>query len=215
MQVISVEKFDRQTLLTKLSKTRLKGYGQPEIYKDAKLTLVEGVSTDDLVPAQRYLLKPNLDCISELRDALLQWEVPIDITSLNGGLWVRTKEDPNSSIPVIPPIVEESIEPDGRRVLLINDGMHRVFVARSLGLPISVVVVRNVPSEFPYYAFALSGAWNDVEVLDELPDNYKKKTYRDPKNYKSLYRDFNGVFDGVQAQRKQSDPSFVFAQASV
>ena len=43
--------------------------------------------------------------------------------------------------------------------------------------------------------------------LEELPDSFQKKEYRVPGNYKALFRDFNAVFPGVQAERKQSNPA--------
>ena len=43
--------------------------------------------------------------------------------------------------------------------------------------------------------------------LEELPDSFQKKAYRVPGNYKALFRDFNAVFPGVQAERKQSNPA--------
>ena len=91
-------------------------------------------------------------------------------------------------------------------MLLINDGMHRVFAARSLGLPISVIVIRGVSAEYPYYAYPLDGGWPEVTPLAELPDGYQKKTYRQPTNYRALFRDFNALFPGVQKERKNSNP---------
>jgi hypothetical protein len=140
----------------------------------------------------------------ELRAALLTEGV--DLFALDGGVHVTTSDDPGERIPVLPPIVEESREPDGRTVLLVNDGMHRVFAARQLGLPISAVVIRDVPAEYPYYAFALAGGWAGVAVLDELPDGHQKKEYRQPTGYKALFRDFNAQFPGVQKQRRRTNP---------
>ena len=57
-------------------------------------------------------------------------------------------------IPFLPPVIEESIERDGKKVLLINDGIHRVYAARKRGRKINVVLARNVPPEYPYYAYA-------------------------------------------------------------
>jgi hypothetical protein len=42
-----------------------------------------------------------------------------------------------------------------------------------------------------------------------LPDGHQKKEYRQPANYKALFRDFNAVFPGVQKQRKQSNPGHI------
>ncbi|MBF0322245.1 MAG: hypothetical protein HQL62_04755, partial [Magnetococcales bacterium] len=80
------------------------------------------------------------------------------------------------------------------------------YAAMRLESLINVVMVHNVPGEFPYYAYALPNGWSDVQELTELPEGFVKKSYRDPENYKSLFRDFNEVFPGVQKQRPRSNP---------
>lgn len=205
MRILAIERFTTDELLGTLRRTRLRGYGGVQPYRDATLELAVGMSPDGLAPAQNYVLTPSVDKILRLRTALLREGV--DVFALDGGVYVTTSDDPQERIPVIPPVVEESAEPDGRRVLLINDGMHRVFAARSVKADISVVVVRGVPQEYPYYAYALDGGWSRVTSLDELPDVHQKKEYRQPGNYKALFREFNALFPGVQKERKQSNPA--------
>lgn len=209
MRILSITRFDRHELLASLRETPLRGFDKARLYADATLELTRATATDLLVPAQRYVLGPTLRKLLELRDALLAHG--IDLFALDGGAYIRTSDDPLEEIPIVPPIVEETLEPDGRSVLLINDGLHRVSAARSLGLPISVVIARGVPSEYPYYAYALPRGWAELEQLAELPDNYQKKEYRLPDNYKALFREFNTVFPGVQKQRKQSNPDHLKA----
>jgi len=205
VRILTIERFDARNLLATLGQTRLRGYDGVELYKDASREFVHGADPVVFTPAQYYVLLPGVRKVLELRSALLPEGV--DVFALDGGVWVTTSDDPNERIPVIPPVVEESIEPNGRTVLLVNDGMHRIYAARSLGLPISVVLARGVPAEYPYYAFALSGGWSNVVAFNELPDGHQKKEYRQPTNYKSLFRDFNALFPGVQKERKQSNPS--------
>jgi hypothetical protein len=207
LKILSVHPFDRRELLYAIRRTRLRGFGGVRPYENARLELVPAVDSDTLTPAQRYVLRPGVQRILAVRDALLDHGP--DFFALDGGAYIHTADQPDEAIPVIPPIVEESVEPDGRTVLIINDGLHRVFAARSLGRPISVVVVRGVPVEYPYYAYALPGGWADVTELDELPETYQKKNYRQPENYKALFREFNDVFPGVQKQRRQSNPGHI------
>jgi hypothetical protein len=115
--------------------------------------------------------------------------------------------DRDPPIPFLPPVIEESAERDGRKVLLINDGIHRVYAARKRGRRINVVLARNVPAEYPYYAYALAGGWAQVHELTELQEGYQKKEYRNPDNYKALFRDFNEIFEGVQKQRARTNPA--------
>lgn len=205
MQILSVERIPADQLLSRIRRTRLRGYDGAQPYMNASLELAPEVDTDMLTPAQNYVLTPTVTKILQLRTAMLGKD--IDIFALDGGAYVITSDDPEERIPVIPPVVEESREPDGRTVLLINDGMHRVFAARSLDKPISVIVARGVPPEYPYYAYALQGGWEQVTPLAQLPDSYQKKSYRQPTQYKSLFRDFNALFPGVQKERKSSNPS--------
>jgi hypothetical protein len=206
-EILSVEPFGRPELLRALQRTRLRG-GE-SLYEDATLELRPATDPGELAPAQRYVLGPGIQTILALRDALLADGV--DIFALDGGIWVTTSEHPDERIPVIPPVVEESRERDGRTVLVIADGIHRVYAARSIGSPISVVTVHGVPGEHPYYAYALDDGWAGVQVLEELPDGFQKKEYRRPDNYKSLFRNYNAVFPGVQKQRKRSNPAFLTA----
>ncbi|MEU7823844.1 hypothetical protein [Catellatospora sp. NPDC049133] len=207
MEIVSVEPINRQQLLAALARTRLRGFDGVQPYKNAAMELLPAVETDTLAPSQNYVLKPGIDKILELREALLK--TGLDMFALDGGAYVRTSDDPDEVIPVIPPVVEESFEPDGRVVRIINDGIHRVFAARSLGLRISVVYVEDVPREYPYYAYALRDGWSQVTVMDELPDKHLRKEYRQPTGYRALYRDFNEVFPGVQKERKKSDPTHI------
>jgi hypothetical protein len=200
---VKVERFSADELLARLAETRLRGFGGARPYADASLELVS-LSPEDLAPAQRYVLRPSVAAILELREALLGHGV--DVFALDGGAYVRTADE---LVPVIPPIVEESREPDGRTVWIINDGIHRVYAARSLGLPVSVVRATHV--SHPYYALALPGGWSEVEELDELPERYEKKTYRQPEGYKALFREFNEVFPGVQKERRKSNPEHLRA----
>lgn len=206
-RILELERFDRDELLSRLARTPLRGFDGALPYEHASLALAS-VEPDELAPAQRYVLSGGVAKIVELREALLAHG--IDILALDGGVRVRTSDDPDELVPVIPPIVEESHEPDGRVVLVVCDGIHRVYAARSLALPIAVVVARGVPREYPYYALALRG-WSEVEPLDELPERYQKKEYRQPQGYKALFRDFNAVFPGVQRERRKSNPDHLRA----
>lgn len=205
MEILEVEAFGQDELLTKLRATRLQGFDGFEVYADAHLELVPGLDPEQATPAQRYVLRPNVATVLALRDALLP--LGHDIFALEGGLRVRTGDAPDQWMPVLPPVIEESLERDGRSVLLINDGIHRVYAARSVGATIAAVVIRGVSTEYPYYAYALPNGWDGVQPMDELPDVFVKKEYRQPTGYQALFREFNTQFPGVQQVRKQSNPA--------
>lgn len=207
MRIIKHKLLSETELLRRLKEVRLKGFDQFPVYQNATLEIVEQIDTELLTPPQRYVLIDNIKTILDLTRGFA--ERGIDIFSLRGALlfWLEgSNPDNDLPIPFLPPVVEESWEQDGRMVSLINDGMHRVYAARKLGRKINIVLAKNVPREYPYYAFALSGGWTQVEEIPELSDGYKKKEYRNPNNYKALFRDFNAVFAGVQKDRKKTNP---------
>ncbi|MFA6269763.1 MAG: hypothetical protein WC657_00965 [Candidatus Paceibacterota bacterium] len=207
MQIIKHELLSKTELLRRLKETRLRGFDKFPVYQNATLEVLEQVDTELLVPPQKYVLVEGVKTILDLARKFA--ERGVDIFSLQGALlfWLEGSDPDNDPpIPFLPPVVEESWEKDERMVPLINDGMHRVYTARKLGRKINIVLVRNVPKEYPYYAYALADGWSQVEEIPELTDGYKKKEYRNPDNYKALFRDFNAVFEGVQKDRKKTNP---------
>jgi len=211
MNILRYELVPEDDLLRRLKKTRLRGFDRAEVYRDAALE-VATLHTDRLTPAQRYVLADGVQTILNIADAFES--KGIDVFALRGAVlfWPEgtdPKTDP--AIPFLPPVIEESREPDGRTVLLINDGIHRVYAARKRDRTLNVVLAKGVPAEYPYYAFALPDGWAQVEELAELTEGYQKKAYRNPENYKALFRDFNEVFEGIQKQRPRTNPGHLKA----
>jgi hypothetical protein len=211
MNVIRHTMISAEALLERLKQTRLVGHGRPYIYQHATLELVEQADPEQLAPAQRYVLKGDFQRIEALYQTFLARSV--DIFRLRGGLLFWTQKAPGQQpagpFPLLPPLVEESQEPGNQKVLLINDGMHRVYAARRLHKGINVILAKGVPPQYPYYAYALPEGWQGVETLSELPAGYRKKTYREPRDHKALFRDFNEVLPGVQRRRSHPDPGAV------
>ena len=210
MKIQKYELLPEQELLARLKKTRLRGFDRAEVYRDAILS-VETVDTNGLTPAQRYVLKDGVDTILEIADAFAA--LGIDVFALRGALlwWPEGADLSEPPIPFLPPVIEESTERDGNKVQLINDGIHRVYAARKRGRALNIVLARNVPAEYPYYAYALPEGWAQVEELAELSEGYQKKAYRNPDNYKALFRDFNEIFEGIQKQRPRTNPDHLKA----
>lgn len=212
MRVTKYVKMTEDELVAQLRKTRLRGFDQPLVYERAEIWIEEETFIPLLTPPQRYVLTGTVQKILELHREFSR--LGEDIFRLRGAILFWTDEmDPFTQppIPFLPPIVEESYERDEKRVMLVNDGMHRVMAALQLGERINVVYVKNVPREYPYYAYGFAGGWEKVTSFDELPDEFQKKDYRNPENYKALFRQFNAIFPGVQEQRKQSNPAHIKA----
>ncbi len=207
MKILRYELMPEDEFLAKLRQVRLRGFGNYKVYQDAQLQFRHIVDTDVLTPPQRYVLKPGVNKILEI-EKVFREEFGIDVFNLRGALmfWPEGSDpEKDAPIPFLPPVVELSQEATGP-IDLINDGMHRVWAARKLGSPVNIVHVSGVPTEYPYYAYPWPGGFGAVEEIDELSGEYQKKEYRNPQNYKALFRMFNEIFPGVQEARNQTNP---------
>jgi len=200
MKISHYETITGLDLLRGISCIKLRGHGQPRIYANSPLTITK-FHTDELRPAQQYVLKSGVQTILDIYECFKP--LGIDVFNLDGGIrfWLEGMDKTEPGIPFLPPLIESSKEPGLGRVWLINDGMHRVYAARKLNRWITGVLASNVPTKYPYYAYALVNGWDSVEELDTLPANYQKKVYREPNDHKALFRDINAVFPGVQKDR--------------
>lgn len=196
MIITEVRTHNEEELLSRLRNVTMLKAPDVMVYKDTRIEL-KTMNTDQIAPAQRYVLTSE---VTKVRD--LRWELRdkgYDLFNLNGYLEIFL-EGEDEPITVLPPVVEVSAEADGSVVNILNDGMHRVYLARMERCPIQVVYVHDVPAEYPYYAFPLVNGWNDVEIKHDLPEGYVKKWHR-IRNYKSLYRNFNSAFENVGGPR--------------
>ena len=144
MQITKYDLLAEAELLSRLKRTRLRGFDQAEVYRDATLEVVEA-DPESLTPAQRYVLQEGVQAILDVADAFEPRG--IDVFALRGALlfWPEGSDPDGPPIPFLPPVIEESIERDGKKILLINDGIHRVYAARKRGRKLNVVLARNVP----------------------------------------------------------------------
>lgn len=207
MNIIKVKKHSEKQLISKLKNISL--FKNPEIkpYKKCLITL-EKIAVNSLSPTQNYVLKSELQKVNNLYEQLQKFN--IDLHTLNGYVSIYL-EDYDEPIDVTPVIIEESFEKDGSVHLIINDGQHRMSHAGSLNIIPQVIYVRNVPKEYPYYAYPLKNGWNSgIEVLDSIPEDYVKKQYRyefipEGETHKFLFRNFNSQFVNSQGPRKRGN----------
>lgn len=155
------------------------------LYHDAKMKLAD-FDPEDLNPTSLYVLRKSLDFQIELRLHLLG-EYGIDTLNLSQVVHLDTPDGVVGLVPPFVEIVDESVTFTGRegnrtppdnatlRVPVLKDGIHRAFLARSLGVQLRCVVVRTeVSLEYPTYAYP--NRWSDVRVYDAVPP--VKKHYR-------------------------------------
>ena len=201
MNIIDVKHFSKEILIGKLRNLTMLKDLYNYIYKDVYISL-EKVNTKSLVPPQNYVLNYELAQKRELRFALL--EKGYDLFNLNGYLELTVENESGHGsqvVTLLPPVVEESIENDGMIVPIINDGMHRIYLARIERINPEVIYVRGIPKEFPYYAYPVCNGWDDVERIYEIAKGYTKKWHR-IKDNKKLYRNFDSVFTNCSKPRE-------------
>ncbi len=203
MNIVALERHSPAELLQRLRRVPLLKQPDVLIYEHALISL-EQVHTDSLHPAQNYIWLQELKKTQELRWSLAAQEV--DLFRLEGFVTytVRDPDGEEVTYDLYPPVVEESIEADGTVALIINDGMHRLYLARLEWAVPQVVYVRGVPKAYPYYAFPRPAGWDGLDILADNPDprTYLKKCHRVRDN-KKLYRDFQAVFHNVGRSRSQ------------
>ncbi len=177
MNIIALQCHPADELIACLRRVPLMEQPEVLIYEQALISL-EQIHTDSLYPPQNYLWLQELRKTQDLRWSLA--EQGVDLFRLDGYVTYTVRQDDGSeaTYDLYPPIVEESIEADGTVALLINDGMHRLYLARLEWLVPQVTYIRGVPKA------------------------YLKKCHRMRHN-KRLYRDFQGVFHNVGRPRSR------------
>ncbi|MBI5569997.1 MAG: hypothetical protein HY914_08640 [Desulfomonile tiedjei] len=197
MKITHVERFTEEQLVERLRTVTMLKAPEVKIYDRAFISL-EKISAVHLSPPQNYILKSELTKVRTLKWALE--EHGVDLFVLDGFLRL-TVEGFDEPVDLLPPVVEESIERDGSVHLIVNDGMHRVYMALREWIIPQVVLIRGIPKGLPYYAFPVPGGWDKVEERDDLPPGYLKKWHRIA-NYHALYRNFNSAFTNVGGPRE-------------
>jgi hypothetical protein len=202
MDIIALERHSPEELVSCLRRVPLLERADVLIYEQALISL-EQIHTNYLHPPQNYIWLEELRKTQELRWSLADWGV--DLFRLDGYVTYTVRlPDGDEVYDLYPPIVEESFEADGTLALVINDGMHRLYLARMEWVIPQVTYVRGIPKEYPYYAFPRPGGWEGLDLLPDNPDpqRYLKKCHRIRHN-KRLYRDFQAVFQNVGRSRSR------------
>jgi len=203
MEIITLKRHSTEELIARLRKVPLLDQPEVMIYEQAFISL-EQIHTDCLHPTQNYLWLQELRKTQKLGWSLA--EQGVDLFRLDGFVTYTVLQGDGSeaTFDLYPPIVEESIEADGTLTLIINDGMHRLYLARLEWLVPQVTYIRGIPRAYPYYAYPRRQGWEGLDLLADNPDSkvYLKKCHRLRHN-KRLYRDFQAVFHNVGGPRSR------------
>jgi len=170
------------------------------VYSTAKIEPREFLS-DEVNPTSFYALNKNLQTQRDLRAELLK-KYNIDTLKLENGV-VILNHDTQQEWTLIPPIIEltprtikyvaqhEELSYDESvrvQIPIVNDGLHRVMLAKELQLPFKGVYISGANAAFPFYAHPNS--WEMVKFFDDIPKTTREKKLYSRADCYGLYRDF-------------------------
>jgi len=196
MKITKIEMYPQDELIRRLREVTLTdGVTKPYAESEIMIQNYFYFGWENLKFAQRYVLKSDHDKIKEMDNALDKFGMRI----LDMKTFYQITTDTGEVFPYIPPVVEWAKEGE-KWVHYVSDGMHRLdYLCRNYCGNPYIIIIKN-PSA-PYYALPSDMTWEDLELHDTPPK--VKKTYRDPDNYKALFRDYNSQFPGIQKDRSK------------
>lgn len=169
------------------------------VYEQARISLRE-LDPNEVNPTTFYLLKNNLEFQRDLRKVLQETE-GIDTLSLDMTLEIKNQDGELWTL--MPPIIEVTprqvkyspLEDEIRheqivkvQIPIINDGAHRVYLAREMGIPFRGVFISGVDERFPFYAHP--NEWERVKLVDSVPKTKEEKKFYSREDCYALYRNF-------------------------
>lgn len=160
---------------TALRKLGLLGDKSLRPYADAQI-MPRRYPLSNLRPTSFYVLRSQLDQHRKLQAKLLS-DYALSLFDLTGVIEYNQNGD---SFRLSPPIVETYYEAQERAIVTaVVDGLHRIWLARELGLKeIWVIEISDIPDKFPLVPLPLK--WDDVRMFDTVPPTYEKRRFRFP-----------------------------------
>ena len=203
MHIQVIGKIELEDLIAKIRQVPLK---EPAAdgssifpYQNASISLRE-LHSSEINPTTFYLLRKNLQTQRELRQFLLDTQ-GIDSLHMNCALQLMDQNGEQRTL--IPPVVElgkrtvryvptahelTHERPTTITVSLLNDGAHRVMLARELGETVHALYIVGVDHNHPFYAHP--NAWEDIQIVDAVPATSSEKKMYSRTNCATLYRNF-------------------------
>ncbi len=162
-----------ETLESILRDVRLYGDASIKPYATAQIKIIP-MRFETLRPTAYYVLEENLEAQRKIRD-LLQTHQAISLFALTGLLKYQLDGITHFTAP---PIIETYYEPQEAQIVsAIVDGLHRISLARELGLEkMWVVEISHIPPEYPLVPLPLH--WEDVKQVKSVPPNNEKRKFR-------------------------------------
>ncbi len=170
------------------------------VYKEARISLRE-LDPEEVNPTTFYLLRSGLEFQRKLRKKLLEQD---NIDTLHLTSAYELENEKKEIWTIMPPIIEvtqrvikyQSKEheltydlPVNIKIPIINDGAHRVFIAREEGLSFKGIYISKILEEFPFYAHP--NEWERVKIVETIPKTKEEKKFYSRENCYALYRNFD------------------------
>ena len=206
MKITILERYTWNDLEVQLRTVPLKGDATILPYQHARISL-KRFFPEEVNPPQFYLLRGNMHTQIML-NRVLREDHGIDTLHLNGAVKFEIQDTNMKAEDCIktltPPIIELTPrtvhyvpqsgeityeQPTKIMIALINDGMHRVGIARLLQSDFTGVFVSGAPEAYAYYAHPNN--WDQVFMVDEVPKDKTQKKMYTRENVYFLYRDFS------------------------
>jgi len=203
MEIKIVNRISFSELESSVRAVPLKGLNpdgsQRLVYTDARISL-KRFYTEEINPTTFYLLKRGIKLQRELRTTLLD---KYEIDTLNLDAAYEIENEKGEIWGLTPPIIEltprkvKYVPRKGEipyedevvvQVPIINDGAHRVWLARENHETFVGLFISGADPNFPFYAHP--NEWSMVKILDEVPKDKRDKKFYSMENCYDLYRDF-------------------------
>lgn len=169
-QKFEIDHFDNFNVIQgQLRRCPLNGVPNMFPYRNSVITL-ETMDPNHLNPCALYVLKENIDRTINLRGHFLSQG--IDILAMTADQAAIEYIYEGQPYRISPPMIEMS-EDDGN-IPIVTDGLHRVWLARSIGMPVNVLKIQNIAAPIP----ALPVSWDEVNIVDKVPPTSEKRKFR-------------------------------------
>ena len=188
MEILKIETHSEQELISRLRNVTLLNQPNKKPYEFAEIGIYAENPKYSL-PCQRYVLLKQLKTIRQIKEALTKCN--IDLLEV-GYVTLTTSE---GTFDFLPPILQKwthhPLKLPNQFPFVINDGLHRCFIAKLEYQKLTCVFISNPSS--PYYAYPNS--WEDIKIIEPGEKMPAFKKWHIQTDYKKLYVDFNSGFD--------------------
>ena len=197
MQVISIKQHPKEELIERLRQVTLLNKPRVKPYAEAQIMVGQHHPAFAL-PTQKYVLHKQLLKIKELQEIVLN-KFGKALALYEGYTTIETEEGKFDFLPIITQGFKIGALNSASRIEvsthpIINDGMHRTYVARLSYLPLMATVYIADPLT-EYYAYPNLYGWTDVKVITNLKQKPALNKWYRLVDEKSLYVDFNSAFE--------------------